>query len=338
MDTEKPKSKRIEYLDAVKGLTLLLIILEHTWGSIGGFSPGHWINWHDYMRVPIFWVAAGYTSKVSFSLRRNFKRIFYPYIIMSAISLLFAVFFIRGPFWGAVAGIIYSRFSLYPDLSIPHSFLYMVNGPLWFLTSLFTGYLVYKGILLLKSDRMRIVAALLSLLIAFAMQYLPILLPWSLDTAFFVGPMMLSGHLLRKYDLFERIPLWGILVTTLLYALFASLTGYINLSIRDYGNSLFAEFGAALTGSLVMIYIFRLLDGTTFNRLLAKFNTQALWIFGMQAIFIFIGTRLAARFGMEGLPSILLQLILSAIGGYVCGLIYNKVKGYFKGLADDRRR
>lgn len=323
----KPKKKRIEYLDSVKGITRLLIILVHTSVLVGGHPANYWLLCTENFRIPVYWIAAGYTSRVNFSLRRNFKRIIIPYFILSAISLIFCAIFTPSKIsWGAVLGIFYSRSSLYPDFSQPH-ILYMTNGPLWFLTSFFTGYVVYKGILWFETTRNRLIVSLVSLGIAFAMRSLPILLPWSIDLAFFVAPMMYAGHLMRKYEVIERATFPIALLVAVIYGILAWFTGPIDMFIRDYGTSLFSEFGAGLTGTFLMFYIFHKLKGSWINKVLAKIDTQALWIYGMQVIFIYLSYRFAAKIGLPGLVSILFQLSVTTIGGYICGLIYNKTLG-----------
>jgi len=195
------KKQRIDWLDALKGIGILMVVLVHQ-------KPGPVLTAYlQLLAAPIFFFAAGYlydpdrfsSQKTFFRYRK--QRIVKPYFYFSVISLVFWVVFGGG--WlmfnkGALmeqlpvqinigAGGMFMLFLLAlpfllfygAAITMPH------NIPLWFLTCLFVlenmFFFVQRKV---KTDRMLFWVLLLLSLVGFIIgKLLPIVLPWNADGA-----------------------------------------------------------------------------------------------------------------------------------------------------------
>lgn len=322
---------RLNYVDAAKGIALLLVMLGHTEGDWDGHNGGGWlVAWIDNMLLPVFWVAAGYTQREQFSLRAKFRRLMIPYLIMAAITTLFTLLANRAAFsWQSLAGLIYSRNQIYaPSCPVADHLVllrYSGNSVLWFLSSLFTAFCVYRLILTGRSERQRNLLALISLAVAWAMTMLPILLPWSLDTAFFFAPLMWWGNRLRRYHVAEHGKWWWMVAAVAVYAVCQILTGATNYSIRDYGASMWGALGCSLCGTAVWLRAAYCLRHTVINNRARAFNAQALWIFGLQLMFMNIAERLCGHFAAPGWAAVMAEMVVASAGGWLTGRLMTRL-------------
>lgn len=287
-----PFENRIKTLDAAKGLMLINVIIGHTAGA--DFAAPL-----DTVMLPMFWFCAGYTSKPTFSLVQRAKKLLVPYLLMSLICILYVVMINpRAITTDTLVGLVMARPFLYSNLSGAAHNIYIMNAcnaVLWFLPSLFTGYCIFK--LLLKSPNVisRIFLSLLSLTIAYRLSKLPILLPWSIDLAFFIAPTMLAGHIAREKQLLNKAPIEAFDLSFALFLASHLACGHTNFAISDYGNSLILAFTCGTFGSAAFILLCKQFSNAITMRFFAYINTYALYIFGLQLLPIdFIAGKLAA--------------------------------------------
>ncbi len=135
-------------------------------------------------------------------------------------------------------GLIYSRCSLFPLGNVDNIFLFPSGAsPLWFLTSLFTSYVCFLAIHRYQGFRLLIIASYIVLTIA--LSFLPILLPWSLDTAPAGALFIYVGYQLKEQKFFSN-RLWKLLFISVIilpvYYYLISVNGGVNMSVRDYGK------------------------------------------------------------------------------------------------------
>ena len=76
--------QRIEYIDTLKTIGILAVILGHIASPLGGFL----FSWH----MPLFFIIAGFFFKFDISLKdfiiKDFKRLMLPYFLFSFIALI----------------------------------------------------------------------------------------------------------------------------------------------------------------------------------------------------------------------------------------------------------
>lgn len=269
--------ERLENVDIAKGIGIVFVVCCH--------SELSWLmDFFLGMVIPIFFFSAGYSGvckgPMLSSMKKRFRKLFVPYIFYNIILLLsFRHFSIR-----EFVGVLYSRFSLFPlDVTPNIKFLTAGNYPLWFLTSMILAYFFYYFIIYNEDHRDKIVVAYI--IITFLFMYCPILLPWSIDTAFLAALFMYAGNISRKKDVMSA-NIWQILLLILIYVGLRMIEGDINISVRMYGASFLIYYILGVVGSIVVLWGSKYLEKTYVGRVFVNLGQHSLTIFCVQMIFI----------------------------------------------------
>lgn len=273
------EKSRLLYIDIVKGFGILLVVCSHT-------------NAHDLMMwavgffVPVFYFCSGYMTTYSSTkdsitqiMKKRAMKLLNPYLFF---NLLLLLYFRRWSISG-LYGVLYSRYCIFP-LDSENNYLMFIwgNYPMWFITSLLVSYLLYY-ILLYNKNKSLII--FIYLFITCLLSQLPILLPWSIDTAFLCSLIMYAGFYANTHDLIS----WGkseILICILIYTLLLYVAGDINLSVRQYGTSFIIYYIIAVLGCIVVLWSSKRIERTLIGKLLAIFGKHSLTIFCIEVLFI----------------------------------------------------
>ena len=318
---------RLEYIDIAKGIGIILVVLSHS---------EHWelMYYTSAFFVPIFFFCSGYTSSrkdinLSTCFRQQTIKLLKPYLFFNVLLLIYSHdFSLR-----AALGILYSRYCLYPfgtTSDICH-FMIVGNYPMWFLTCMVIAYLLYDLLIYYPRYQYWIIGTYL--VVTVGATYLPILLPWSLDTAPLMAVIMYGGTLFRKYylDIFNnRKPHTIIILSFGLYLLLLPFCHDINISVRMYGLNMMTYTLAALTGCVIIIWLSRLLQGTIVGEGLQHIGILSLTTFCVEIPFIMIGKQLSDYILAE-MPSLQVtiitsftQLTIALVGGYLLSVMLHK--------------
>lgn len=232
------KEERCVWLDALKGFGIILIMLNHT-----GIMP-RWAFLLTAGYVSLFFVAAGYTfnPKSSFSeeIKKKIKRLITPYFFWGIIGVFITCLIValegeQIDFFGKILGLCYSRYSTSFRIESGLADVPMLKAarisPMWFLTSLFTSFTAVIPLLKVKSSKIRYWLILLYIIISIAMTHLPILLPWSIDTAL-VGALLIYWGT-KRVHLSSDVKSFVLL--TILYCGLLVFEKTNNFSVRQYG-------------------------------------------------------------------------------------------------------
>lgn len=250
----QPRKRHIESVDAAKGILLINVLISHVCGfrHLGDFFCASYIY--------AFFVLAGYTCSVvppqaSYwaLVKGKAKRLLIPFAAWNGVII--AVDAVRQWLGGAFAwkttlkslcGAIYARYCLYPLGTEGNVIFLDKNGALWFVPAFFLGYVIFYGAMRFARSRPgngRAYEAMLGLLAASVLlTRLPILLPWSLDTAFFGAFLMMAGYLLKrgiggKTEWFRPADRAMIaLGFGVLYMMLVRANDSVNMSVRVYGD------------------------------------------------------------------------------------------------------
>lgn len=316
---------RIAFVDLAKCIALCWVIWEHT-------EANYMMRIIDNVILPVFWVCSGYTTKYDFSLRSKTKLIAY-YFALSFACVIYAVFYrhvtlTADDFWG----ILYARYCFYdaPASASNPCLLPIYNGVLWFVPSLFTTYCVYKLLLLGKSFRAQALLCILSLVIATFLDMLPILLPWSIDSAFVYAVFMCVGGWLRKYDVMSRASLAMTLAMVVLYLCLDRVTWTTNPSMRDYGLNWPSYILTASVGVTALLMLCRYLEHTWLARVAVWFDVEAIFIFGLQTIFLSWFVEITSGMFESWKVRVALDLAVCFVGGFIVGKIYRLITLVFR--------
>ncbi|MDE7402368.1 MAG: hypothetical protein K2M87_03020 [Muribaculaceae bacterium] len=303
-----------------KAFMLIPAILEHT-------DSGSMWEWSDNMMLAVFWVSSGYVSNADFSIKWKAFRLLLPYVLMNILCLLFVWIHMDAPFEPIqLEGILYGRFKLYRGAVSAANPILMgaYNSVLWFLPSFFLSYIVFRVLISVKGIIANVGVIVICLFATWAIGLLPVLLPWSLGTAPAFGCVIYMGRLVRITGLLRKSPIICFFGGGLLYALFNYLVGFTNISIGDFGRSVFLWFPAAVCGAVAFISLCYFSGQSIFSRVVAWFNRGALFIFGMQLVFTSYILEISHPWGIT-MWELKAVIVLAACfgGGKILALLYN---------------
>ena len=293
--------ERIDWIDAVKGLCLLLVVIAHLWHPCPEWT--HLLT-GGYMQV--FFVMAGITSIHSIrsfqeQMISKSKRLLLPYAFYGVLLLVFGGILPKHIDVGnALLGLLYGRYTIFPpsaETNFPLLQACSYLSPLWFLPCIFFSYVLMAWHDLSKRSYLIVLWALC---VGVATPLLPILLPWSLEMTFAGFLLMLCGRGMRRLLLdqpallgkpFPLLLLW--LGSAVVYMTAWKLDGPVNMSLSIMGaeNMLFPFriifFGLlGLSEALFLSLLFRTLKGTMVTRVFAYVGRHALRLL---CIHLFIG-------------------------------------------------
>lgn len=321
--------QRLEYIDIAKGLGIIFATLCHT---------EHWeLAYYTLaFNIPIFFLCSGFTSSgknVNFKERywQQSMKLIKPYIFFNLLLLLY----FQNTSIRAITGILYSRYCLFPIGTTPDIYpLFIIgNYPMWFLSCMVVAYLLYDILTYFPRYQYWLIATYL--LITTCATFLPILLPWSLDTAPLMAVIMFCGTQIRKYvpNIFNsRKPHLLVILSFISYLVLIPFCDGINISVRNYGSSIITYLPAAISGSIVLIYVARLIQGTILGSIINILGNHSMTILCFQIPFILLGKQFACCILPDTPPlhfavlTSFIQLTFALAGGYLLSILLHKNK------------
>lgn len=225
-DTINPTSKRYEWLDVAKGITILLMILGHT-------SVPEPVNRFIFaFHMPLFFIASGYCTnwyKNTFFqfLAHKSRTLLLPFIIYSTLVLLIGVptgqMDLMGVLKGGWASICY---------------------PLWFVPILFFSLLLAKGIMAISNEKIRIIVWLSMAVLGSILKYKLIYLPYTLSPVFYASFLLIAGTYAKKLECFIINPKWWGLVLCFIVTAIISHFWKVNMAWNTINPVVFITIGA----------------------------------------------------------------------------------------------
>lgn len=244
---------RLDWVDRLKGLLIILVVAGHAVGSAEHFTDGvtrdilHFSFKAIYLfHMPAFFVLAGFLFREMpwrEFLRRKFRRLVVPYLIFGIISI---VIFIGMVGWFSPAGSTDSYYrndyaaitwwqmagSLLYGASLPGTDGFRCNSVLWFLPCLFTCNVLLR---VLTKWCSRWLLALLSIalvpLYVFVIRMGMPSLPWGLSRLFVYLPFALLGWMLPRKLSFDR---WHWLLMPVAYLIACHWSPYDGILFDNY--------------------------------------------------------------------------------------------------------
>ena len=294
--------ERLDWIDAVKGACLLLVMIAHLWRP----CP-YWVHVLTGGYMLVFFVMAGITSvgtKRSFNeqIRNKAKRLLVPYAVYGVILILLGMILpTQAQVEKGLLGLLYGRYSLLSPTIEPHFPLLQACGylaPFWFLPCIFLSYVLLAWY---DHSHYPYLIVVLAILVGILTPLCPVLLPWCIEMSFIGFLVMLSGRMLRP--ILMTIPfaldktavlqllLWS--VCGALYLVTWKIDGPTNMSLSQMGNEevffplRFVFFGLLGISEAVFLSLsFRTINATILTSFFAYVGRQAL---RLMCIHLFIG-------------------------------------------------
>lgn len=253
--------KKIDYIDAVKGIGILLVILGHT--NIFGFPEVLGKIVYSF-HMPLFFVLSGFLynknkyDKVCFKnfLQQNANRYMVPYLIFALVNLVIVLLF---DFYktGFDFSVVIDDLSIYiPGILYCYADVrHMPNcSPIWFLCCLFLArivfYLLHKYIKK-YSDIIALSVSIISFVLSAAVT---VILPLKIATVPVAISFMEVGYLMRKYSMVEKSRLWHVFLAV--PGVVAAVINYEKVGLNEnvYGNPLLFICSSVLISYSVIVF------------------------------------------------------------------------------------
>lgn len=258
----KTPNNRIEWIDAAKGIAIILVVINHT------HNPNPFLaKIISSFHLPLFFMISGYLFnfekyKDNFValVKNRFSRLLIPYFIWSCIYCAIIILFSRPSFLKVVnilfMSILYGA-GTNPGAHLPHNIVPI--GSLWFLPCLFCSEIIFWFLLVstinLKNSYKILFFGLFAYIGAFIGAKI-FFLPWSLDIALLVPIFLFCGYKTKQNNLFTINNNWKFAILLLIIWIIDILQGGISINNREYNNLLFSVSGALAASVLIMKLIY----------------------------------------------------------------------------------
>ena len=277
--------ERINWIDWAKVIAIAFVVFGHVPQPVGSLPIGYICTFH----MPLFFMLSGYLAKGCTDIHRNIRKhwhslvlpyilynmIFYPYWLLRHIlegGDISAVDVVLKPFLGVI----------FLQIETPYSTT--VSGVTWFLAALLAMRIALNMIYRSKHE---LHLMLLSSLVV-AVLYVVNESNHTFNNLFTVGflncyPFYIIGHLLAKFKILDRMgnrngSVCFLLVSVAIFLFANSYTEWKGIT---------TSYLIALTGSLGVIYVCRMLNSYT-SSLLVTLSTGTIAIMGLH--WMIIGT------------------------------------------------
>jgi acyltransferase len=239
-------TKRIEWIDAAKGLGISLIVIGHVWSLS---DPPLFYQWMFAFHVPLFFFISGLTLKPAAGplgrvVAGKVRTLLVPYFVYALLGYLF---YVAGYIAADMLGREIEQFDYglwVPLFGILHGTLgdgYLVNSPLWFLPALFVTFLAGYAVntyIVQHGLRFLVVLGVAAFGIWLGDRYR---LPFGLLPAMIALLFFQAGYYFRRFAVSDRIPqrAGGILLALLfVVSLAAPLNGAVGIADMNVNQPL----------------------------------------------------------------------------------------------------
>lgn len=314
------KKERILYIDRLRGINILLVVMGHViTGNVINGESSEIIVYGATFRMPLFMFLCGYIASKVIKPKNIFDN--YGAFVLKKCRTLLVPFFV----WPLVVNPYFFSDSL--SFNFYEKFLELINGGgLWFLWQLFFVTLLYSLWLFLSStfntNKNLIKDVLFLLLIAACL-----LIIWKLNIVVFMRKIILFfvfyflGVIVAKYDVLSKLIMKKI-VFSIAFLVFCLVVGHYQYGISSLSNSVI-KFTCAISAIIVF---YTLIRRATFNdfidKNIRKFGVYSLVIYVTHTHVAYIFATSFISENLNQIPLFIITSILSVVVAAVCVFMY----------------
>ena len=218
--------KYLVWIDAYRGLLILLVILAHMNVRVHAF---------DGILIPAFFFISGYLLNPSYTnfphfFKHRFRQIIVPYISFFLIAGLLTLLFYS--FTGKEVSVLDSILAmLYGSFSVDMQ----LSKSLWFVTALFTTEIYFFFIKKYIAKRIKVMGVLLLFsALGYATTFLDFRLPWGVDIACSVVLFYGMGYFVKEYELIKYIEKQAQYIKVFFMMLLLAISYFFSMDISLY--------------------------------------------------------------------------------------------------------
>ena len=219
--------KRIGYIDLIRAICIILMILGHIWL---GNSFNHFIH---AFHMPVFFIISGYFFKdISFKmfLKKKLKTLIFPYFVFA--FLIYIIWYLL--FSKTESMYIYSNII---NIFYKNTEHIAIAGALWFLTSLFFSELIYFFISKIKKTIIHYSSIIIVSLIGCVLgSKFNVILPFGINASLVGVGLMKIGCIFKKYsnNKFLNLSLFSTIILSFITSFSIFFNKYINMRTNNY--------------------------------------------------------------------------------------------------------
>ena len=306
------ESRRELWLDALRGLGILLVCVGHTAPPLAKFVYG--------FHIPLFFILSGFLFKPDrFSVVKYLKRLILPYFILCGINLvIYGVICLgSGEHYDLpkyIIGILYSNGTLE----------WMPNcSPLWYLTCAFVTFFIFAALFKVKVKWFALLGAVTGCGISYVL-YLAGApkLPWNIDSAMMALIFVYAGYEMRRRDIVGYLLRRPVFVVLLIVCGSAAIVfnpvAKIDFDYNCYGN-LFLMLTGALMVPVALFAIFRIVSwDKPVLRIMCWFGKHTILFMGFDYFAGFVARSIITWLPVKGWPvALILKICLLSLIAFV---------------------
>lgn len=319
------KNKRIEWVDLLKGISILWLIVYH-------------MHVFDWMRspVPVFFFLSG----LFFSEGKSFGSFVGKKAKALLIPLLF--FFVLGVAASALKCYLQGESYSFPPLLLFATLIpvdaEVTNpigvGAIWFLVSLFEIYIIYYLLRMVSKNHWWLLLAgvLLYFVSCITLQYYAHGALFYLFYTFGFCIYFIVAHLLREKVLYGGIPIWLLVLSVSAYCFkFLDISNLLNVNSIGGGIVLRIKGLISITG-LIVVFIwickklmtFRLVSESKICKFMVFEGCNSLTILGVHMLVMGVIAILLKKIMPMGWSYYLILFVIIVVLSNICILLFNR--------------
>lgn len=302
-------TKRVEWIDILKGICAILVILIHTQ------KPEIYAFLFRPFFLMCFFFASGYTSKIKkpFFVKSFVETLAIVTIVLLVKIIHFAIASHKFIGFNVILGAYYQNQAVraeYPVL-------------IWFIPCIFLAKSFFQIVLRISKEKV-IFAFILSSICTFIgllyCKFINICLPWHIEIAFLVQIFFWFGFAFKKYESkFEKVNTLLCAVLAFVYFIFISINKFsadLNLlAVSDWSSYMIA----AVLGTFMMVSLCKKINQ---NKVLSFIGKNSLFFFAFQDYFIIFFNKYLAVRNSAAESKMLISLLVTILSSVcLCCLI-----------------
>lgn len=279
--------KRIEWIDCVRAVSMMLIIVGHT------YTAGFWQHLIYAINVPIFFVLSGYLTRrktIVRTAKAGIRTLLVPYGVTALIIFLLSLISLHRHVPGMITTDHWYHYliaALYgigtpSNQTIFRGIMIPAIGAVWFLLAMYFGNIIYQLLRKVtdtlsrnKETSVLVGVSIVLAVIVFAVSSF-IQLPWSLGPALLSISFYTAGHIIREYHLMDLSIRNSVLaVIGLVLCCWSALKGDFWFN-TGYADNPVLKMVGAIGGSYFLMYLFKVLETRVSMHRLAMLGRLAL--------------------------------------------------------------
>lgn len=264
--SSKIRGGRITYIDSLKGLLILLVIIGHS--NVNLVIPKA-VNAIYTFHMPLFFILSGYFLRVNESAKSHLKKSFKSYILPYLYTCLIGVA-LRCAKWCLTGDMKYEGHMVQYLHKIALVQVARTDdiGPIWFLVALFWS----QNILVILKSRLshiQLCCGVMALAVCSLLLWEKVFVPFSLLQGISALPYLLIGFLLKSnMDKVQKLAKdkWCLLSIGLMWIAYVLVEGVMRISYVSYHHGCTAYI-VSVSISLVILYYSKYIDVSWLRRI-----------------------------------------------------------------------